>query len=191
MHNISFYVPMQDKSMMSVSSSVLNNKLTPLMVALVASSALFLSACSDSNTPADTKQAEAIADLSMFAGCYAVSHDGPAQIRVSQQGGAWVMQMKEPASAKRVWDDAEPLEVLAKSDIPTYFSIDPDNVDAVIGRPDRVLVLAHVKPVYANIYQLLDSEYLSYIYRGANTIYRVECDEVNTDILANPHSNIV
>jgi len=81
--------------------------------------------------------------------------------------------------------------VLAKSDIPTYFSIDPATVDAVIGRPDRVLVLAHVKPVYANIDPLLDSEYLSYIYRGANTIYRVECDEVNTDILANPHANIV
>jgi hypothetical protein len=191
MHNISFYVPMQDKSMMSVSSSVLNKKLTPLMVALVASSALFLSACNDSNTPADAKKAEAPADLSIFAGCYTVSHDEPAQIKVSQQGGGWVMQMKEPASAKRVWDDAEPLEVLAKSDIPTYFSIDPDNVDAVIGRPDRVLVLAHVKPVYANIDPLLDSEYLSYIYRGANTIYRVECDDVNTDILANPHANIV
>ena len=38
---------------------------------------------------------------------------------------------------------------------------------------------------------LLDSEYLAYIYRGANTIYRVECDDVNTDILANPHANIV
>ena len=182
---------MQDKSMMSVSSNVLNKELTPLMVALVASSALFLSACNDSNTPADAKKAEAPADLSIFAGCYTVSRDEPAQIKVSQQGGGWVMQMKEPASAKRVWDDAEPLEVLAKSDIPTYFSIDPDNVDAVIGRPDRVLVLAHVKPVYANIDPLLDSEYLSYIYRGANTIYRVECDEVNTDILANPHANIV
>ena len=182
---------MQDKSMMSVSSNVLNKELTPLMVALMASSALFLSACNDSNTPADAKKAEAPADLSIFAGCYTVSHDEPAQIKVSQQGGGWVMQMKEPASAKRVWDDAEPLEVLAKSDIPTYFSIDPDNVDAVIGRPDRVLVLAHVKPVYANIDPLLDSEYLSYIYRGANTIYRVECDDVNTDILANPHANIV
>ena len=177
--------------MMSVSSNVLNKKLTTLMVALMASSALFLSACNDSNTPDDAKKAEAPADLSIFAGCYTVSRDEPAQIKVSQQGGGWVMQMKEPASAKRVWDDAEPLEVLAKSDIPTYFSIDPDNVDAVIGRPDRMLVLAHVKPVYANIDPLLDSEYLSYIYRGANTIYRVECDDVNTDILANPHANIV
>ena len=177
--------------MMSVRPNVFYKKWPPLMVAITVSSALFLSACNDSNTPADTKQVQTTADLSIFEGCYTVSHDEPAQIKVSQQGGAWVMQMKEPASAKRVWDDAEPLEVIANSDIPTYFSIDPDNVDAVIGRPDRVLVLAHVKPVYANIDPLLDSEYLSYIYRGANTIYRVECDEVNTDILANPHSNIV
>lgn len=161
------------------------------MVAITASIALFLSACNDSNTQADTNKVETAADLSIFEGCYTVSHDEPAQIKVSQKDGAWVMQMKEPASAQRVWDDPEPLEVIENSEIPQFFSIDPDNVDAVIGRPDRVLVLAHVKPVYANIDPLLDSEYLSYIYRGANTIYRVECDDVNTDILANPHANIV
>ena len=177
--------------MMSVYSNVFYRKLMPLMVAITASSVLFLSACNDSNTQADTKKVETAVDLSVFEGCYTVSHDEPAQIKVSQQQGAWVMQMKEPASAKRVWDAAEPLEVIENSDIPTFFSIDPDNVDAVIGRPDRVLVLAHVKPVYANIDPLLDSEYLSYIYKGANTIYRVECDDVNTDILANPHANIV
>ena len=177
--------------MMSLRSKPSSKHFSHLMIALAASSMLFLSACNDSNTQADTEKVETVADLSIFEGCYTVSRDEPAQIKVSQQGGGWVMQMKEPASAKRVWDDAEPLEVLAKSDIPTYFSIDPDNVDAVIGRPDRVLVLAHVKPVYANIDPLLDSEYLSYIYRGANTIYRVECDDVNTDILANPHANIV
>lgn len=178
--------------MMSVYSNVFYSKrLMLLMVSITASSALFLSACNDSNTQADTEVVEAVADMSVFEGCYTVSHDEPAQIKVSQQEGAWVMQMKEPASAKRVWDDAEPLEVLENSDIPKFFSIDPDNVDAVIGRPDRVLVLAHIKPVYANIDPLLDSEYLSYIYRGANTIYRVECDDVNTDILANPHANII
>ena len=162
------------------------------MVGVAASSVLFLTACNDSSgSKIDAKTVETAADLSVFEGCYTVSNDEPAQIKVSQQGGSWVMQMKEPASAKRVWDDAEPLEVIENSDIPKFFSIDPDNVDAVIGRPDRVLVLAHVKPVYANIDPLLDSEYLSYIYKGANTIYRVECDDVNTDILANPHANII
>lgn len=176
---------------MSLRSNISYKRLSHSMVGIVVSSALLLSACNDSNTQADTEMVEPAADLSIFEGCYTVSDDEPAQIKVSQQDGAWVMQMKEPASTKRVWDDAEPLEVIEKSDIPTFFSIDPDNVDAVIGRPDRVLVLAHVKPVYANIDPLLDSEYLSYIYRGANTIYRVECDDVNTDILANPHANIV
>src|SRR5699024_12634782 len=100
MHNISFYVPMQDKSMMSVSSSVLNKKLTPLMVALVASSALFLSACNDSNTPADAKKAEAPADLSIFAGCDTVSRDEPARRKVSQEGGGWVMQEDDTSRAQ-------------------------------------------------------------------------------------------
>lgn len=182
---------MQDNPIMSLRSNIFYKRLMCLPVGIAVSSALFLSACNDSNIQADTGLVEAATDLSVFEGCYTVSHDEPAQIKISQQDGSWVMQMKEPASAKRVWDDAEPLEVIENSDIPQFFSIDPDNVDAVIGRPDRVLVLAHVKPAYANIDPLLDSEYLSYIYRGANTIYRVECDDVNTDILANPHANIV
>ncbi|MFB9161788.1 hypothetical protein SAMN05660405_00410 [Psychrobacter pacificensis] len=175
---------------MSLCSSIFYKRLTYLMLSATASTVLLLSGCSDSSdAQADTEVAAT--DLSVFAGCYTVSQDEPAQIKISQQEGAWVMQMKEPASAKRVWDEPEALEVIKNSDIPQFFSIDPDNVDAVIGRPDRVLVLAHVKPAYANIDPLLDSEYLSYIYRGANTIYRVECDDINTDILANPHANVI
>ena len=175
---------------MSLCSHVFYKRLTYLMLSAMASTALVLTGCSDSSdAQADTEVAAT--DLSVFAGCYTVSQDEPAQIKISQQEGSWVMQMKEPASAKRIWDNAEPLEIIENSDIPKFFSIDPDNVDAVIGRPDRVLVLAHVKPAYANIDPLLDSEYLSYIYRGANTIYRVACDDVNTDILANPHANII
>lgn len=177
---------------MLLRSNVIRKKLTLLTVCITASSALFLVGCNDtSTTTVDKKMTTTGSDLSVFEGCYTVSSDEPAQIKVSQQEGTWVMQMKEPASAKRVWDIPEPLEVLDNSQLPKFFSIDPDNIDAVIARPDRVLVLAHVKPVYANIDPLLDSEYLSYIYKGANTIYRVDCDDINTDILANPHANIV
>lgn len=176
---------------MSLRSNVFSKRQTRLMVSMAISSALFLTACSESHTQPEAEVVEAASDLSVFEGCYTVSQDEPAQIKVSQQEGSWVMQMKEPASAKRVWDNPEPLEAIENSAVPQFFSIDPEHVDAVIGRPDRVLVLAHVKPVYANIDPLLDSEYLSYIYRGANTIYRVECDAVNTDILANPHADIV
>ena len=187
-----FNTLMQDNDAMPLRSDIIGNKLTILATSLTACSVLFLTSCSDNNsTAADTKEVEPAVDLSIFEGCYTVSSDEPAQIKVSEQQGVWVMQMKEPASAKRVWDTPEPLEIVKSSEIPKFFSIDPDNVDAVIARPDRVLVLAHVKPVYANIDPLLDSEYLSYIYKGSNTIYRVKCDEINTDILANPHANLV
>ncbi|WP_227511827.1 MULTISPECIES: hypothetical protein [unclassified Psychrobacter] len=181
----------QDDIIMLKRSDVICKRLTLLVVSGITCSALLLAGCNDSSTTVVKDAAKTETDLSIFEGCYTVSSDEPAQIKVSQQQGRWVMQMKEPATAKRVWDTAEPLEELDNSEIPKFFSIDPDNVDAVIGRPDRVLVMAHVKPVYANIDPLLDSEYLSYIYKGANTIYRVECDEVNTDILANPHADIV
>lgn len=168
---------------------------TALLVITVASSSLLL-ACSDKkaaeNEVATDNQAVAeTGNLATFAGCYTVSFDEPAQIKISEQNGAWVMQMKEPKSANRVWDTPEPLEALDKANLKKYFSIDADNVDAVIGRPDKQLVMAHVLPAYANIDPLLDSEYLAFIYKGANTIYKVECDDVNVDILANPHANIV
>ena len=172
-----FHARRQDDLIMSLRSNVSNKKVSGLMIIMTTISVLFLNACNKNN--------------STFEGCYTVSHDEPAQIKISKLNGVWVMQMKEPARSNRIWDNPEPLEVMKNSDVPTFFSIDPDNVDAVIGRPDRVLVLAHVKPSYATMDPLLDSEYLSYIYRGANTIYRVECDDVNTDILANPHANIV
>ena len=177
---------------MAKGTDVIGKSFTTLLTSITACSVLWLAGCSDSDPEATSVESTVSqADVSIFAGCYTVSFDEPAQIKVSEQNGKWVMQMKEPASSGRVWDDPEVLEVVDNEEIPTFFSIDPDNVDAVIARPDRVLVLAHVKPAYANIDPLLDSEYLSYIYRGANTIYRVECDEVNTDILADPHANIV
>lgn len=132
-----------------------------------------------------------VESLDVFAGCYTVSYGEPAQIKVSKQADGWVMQMKEPARNKRIWDEPELLEEIDKRQIGKYFSIDKQHVTAMIGRPDRVMVLAHVTDAYANIDPLLDSQYLVFIYQGANTIYKVPCDNINTDIKANPHANIV
>ena len=160
--------------------------LKKLSLALVAASSVLLTAC-DSNSSAqpsgDSEQsAESILQQhsELFSGCYTVSHDEPAQIKVSLQEQGLVMQMKEPKSAKRVWDNPEPLEVLPLDRVPNYFSIDKKNVTALIGRPDQLFVLAHVKEAYANIDPLLDSQYLGYILQGANTIYKVDCDDVAT-----------
>lgn len=117
-------------------------------------------------------------ELSSFTGCYTVSKDNPAQIKVSKDGFEWTMQMKEPNTSHTVWDPAEPLEVISRDEIPKFFSIDPDHIDAIISRPDRVFVLAHIKPEYANIDPLLDGEYISYLYDGANVIYKVDCDDI-------------
>ena len=96
-----------------------------------------------------------------------VSHDEPAsEIKVSQQMAARGWCKWKNLQVRSVRDDLSRQKMIENSEYRS-FSIDPDNVDAVIGRPDRVLVLAHVKPVYANIDPLLDSEYLSHIYRGA------------------------
>ena len=157
--------------------------------------ALMLNACDKSqttdtvvNTEAGAKQQDSEALIkqhaAMFSGCYTVSHDEPAQIKVSQQPQGLVMQMKEPKSANRVWDDPEPLEVMPMDKVSKYFSVDPKNVEGIIGRPDRVLVMAQVKQAYVNIDPTLDSQYLGYILQGANTIYKVECDDTPTEELS-------
>ena len=147
--------------------------------------------CDRQNSNAQQQAVEDGSSLQVFAGCYTVTHGEPAQIKVSQQADGWVMQMKEPARAHRVWDDPEPLQVIDKKQLGKYFSIDGSHVTAMLGRPDKVLVLAHVTDAYANIDPLLDSQFLAHIYQGANTIYKVDCDNTNTDILADPHANIV
>ncbi len=157
--------------------------------------ALMLNACDKSettdpvvNTEAGAKQQDSEALIkqhaAMFSGCYTVSHDEPAQIKLSQQQQGLVMQMKEPKSANRVWDDPEPLEVMPMDKVSKYFSVDPKNVEGIIGRPDRVLVMAQVKQAYVNIDPTLDSQYLGYILQGANTIYKVECDDTPTEELS-------
>lgn len=122
--------------------------------------------------------------VEMFAGCYTVSPDEPAQIKVSQQDNGLVMQMKEPKSANRIWDDPEPLEPISLDKVSKYFSIDANNLDALIARPDRVLVMAKVKQSYVNIDPTLDSEYLGFILQGANTIFKVDCDDTPSEDLA-------
>lgn len=100
------------------------------------------------------------------------------------------MQMKEPKSANRVWDDPEPLEPIAVDKVSKYFSVDEKNVEGVIGRPDRVFVIAQVKQAYVNIDPTLDSPYLGYILQGSNTIYKVECDDTPADeAIETPHQN--
>lgn len=102
-------------------NSKLCNKLAILAISSIACSALFLTGCNDSSlSDAENTETKAEADLSVFAGCYTVSHNEPAQIKISEQSGEWVMQMKEPASANRVWDVAEPLEIVDNSEIPKF-----------------------------------------------------------------------
>ncbi|WP_227430703.1 hypothetical protein [Psychrobacter sp. I-STPA6b] len=129
--------------------------------------------------------------LQKFEGCYAVVHNSPAQIKISQQAGQWVMQMKEPARAKRVWDDPERLEVMDIKQAKSYFPMDIKHVTAMIGRPDKKLVLAQVSSAYQNTNPLVDSQFFVFIHQGENTIYQVPCDDVNMDLLATPQTNIV
>lgn len=131
------------------------------------------------------------ANSRIFSGCYTVDKSEPAQIKVSQQDNGLVMQMKEPVSAKRVWDSPEPLEILDVNQSSNYFSIESKEVTHLIARPDKLLVIAHVDSAFANMDPLLDSDYLGYILQGANTIFKVECDDIHSDeVVEGKMSNI-
>ena len=168
---------------------------------LLSGAALFVAACDKSDTSDPVVTNETASDAlnseqsikqhaDMFSGCYTVSQDEPAQIKISQQAQGLVMQMKEPKSANRVWDDPEALEPIALDQVSKYFSIDKNNVEGMIGRPDRVFVVTQVKQAYVNIDPTLDSPYLGSILQGSNTIYKVECDDTPAeDLVENPQQN--
>ncbi len=156
---------------------------------LVVTSIIALSGCNttsnaiNKNTTSKDKAIESKVtknkiDLSLFVGCYTIDDDRTAQIRISKVGYEWMMQMKEPPTANYVWDAAETLEIINKNQASKLLSIDPSNINASIARPDRMLVLAHIEPVYVNIDPYLNSEYIALIDRSIYEIYQVECDAI-------------
>lgn len=125
---------------------------------------------------------------SAFIGCYTINYHTPAQIKISQQNNQYVMQMKEPTGAKSVWDTPEPLNVMDIDAAWDFFAVNALNlnksdIQAVLARPDKMMVLAHIKPASKNINPMLDSAFVVYIFRGSNTIYQVECDDTLVDIV--------
>lgn len=170
-----------------------NWQLAAVMLAIVVGLSGCLGGCGsslDGNADNAGSADNSSKDISVLVGCYTVSVDEPAQIKLSLNEGQLLMQMKEPAHAAQLWDAPEPLLPLATDQIGNYFNIDASQVTAVVARPDKMLVMAHVQPSYANVDPLMDSEYLAYIYKGANTIYKVACDEQPLDLLDNPHGKI-
>lgn len=117
----------------------------------------------------------------ILVGCYTVSRDEPAQIKISQTGQQYTMQMREFNDPTKAWDKGEPLEALANTDseLQKYFDIKTDEhqyVEKVIARADRVFVLAKISDSFMNINPQFDSPYLGFIYKGSNTIYKTPCE---------------
>lgn len=143
---------------------------------------LGIMACGDKG--AQTKTQESPTNQATdFTGCYTIKADSPAQIKISQADGKWVMQMKEPKGSVTPWDKPEPLAPMDIAKAWEFFGVntlklDSSDVEAVIARPDNMMLLAKVKTASKNVNPLLDSEFVVYIFRGSNTIYPVECDEI-------------
>ncbi len=122
----------------------------------------------------DNNRVAATAEL--FSGCYSVDEDKVPQIKISQQAGQIVMQTRESDTTKGVWNTPEPMHILPLDQVTHYFSEEAQNIDGLIARPDNIFAVAHVKSAYVNINPLLDSDYLGFILKGNNTIYKVACD---------------
>lgn len=155
----------------------------------VAVSMLMLVACqkpadADKAVSADAQQTDMKADAKTdaLAGCYTVSQDEPAQIRINQTADGFSMQMKEEGDKSSQWDKPEPLKSLSIDEGWTYFQmnaldLNKSDVSQIIARPDGVMVLAHIKDTAKNVNPRLDSEYVMYIVHGSNTVYQVPCDD--------------
>ncbi|MGP9492064.1 hypothetical protein [Psychrobacter sp. AOP7-B1-24] len=134
-------------------------------------------------TPSEQKMISAIPDTEIFTGCYSIHADQPAQIKINKSSYGWSMQMKEPPNAHYVWDESEPLTLLDRSEMSTFFPISMEHVDIAIRRADDVLVIAHIRDGYvASSDSSIDSEYLSYLYGNTRIIYKVDCDEIQIEL---------
>ena len=123
-----------------------------------------------------------IANGSAFVGCYTIDKTKSAQIKITHDGNTYAMQMKEPKGAPTIWDNPEPIGDIDIDSAWEFYqvnalSLNKSDIEAVIARPDRMMVLAKLKPSITNINPLLDSPYVVFIFRGSNTIYQIECDD--------------
>lgn len=148
-----------------------------------------LTACqptnSPSNSPANVTTNTDVNKNEHLIGCYTVSRDEPAQIKISKQGDQYVMQMREHNNPNKVWDNPEPLEIIANEnpELRKYFDIKVDEqqvIEQSLARADRVFVLAKISDSFANINPQFDSPYLGFIYQGSNSIYQVSCENPTT-----------
>lgn len=163
--------------MISMKASFLSLKYSCAVGLLIA-----LTACEpkvNQDTPSHTESvATSSSDL---VGCYTVSHEEPAQIKINQVEDGFNMQMRESEGSPDVWDKPEPLTVIDVDKGWDYFKVNAldlnkNDVDAMIGRSDGMMVLAKVKDAAKNINPRLDSSYVMYIVQGSNTVYKVACD---------------
>lgn len=147
----------------------LTSKLTvPLLLALT------LTACQKNP---DTKTTSPNANSAGLVGCYTTMKTEPAQIKINEQNGRYTMQMREFNDPDKPWDKPEPLQTLAQKDIKVYFDVDEKSVENAVIRPDKVFALAKVQDSLMNLDSRFDSNYLGFIYKGSNTIYKVECGQ--------------
>lgn len=149
---------------------------------------LALSACQKQPTDTPKAQESTAQAPSEFVGCYSIHKNKPAQIKINLEHDAYTMQMKEPAGAKSVWDKPESLKLISTDEAWDFFGVNPldlnkSDVESVIARPDKMMVLAKVKSVAQHINPHLDSPYVVYIFKGSNTIYQVPCDDTPLDIV--------
>lgn len=160
-----------------------------LFTLLLLASLLTLSAC-NKNTPEPTteKTSQTATTNQAFVGCYTINFHGPAQIKISEQDQKLVMQMKEPKGSKNIWDNPEPIHNIEIDKAWEFFKVNTldlnkSDVQSVIARPDNLMVLAKIKEASKNINPKLDSQYVVYIFQGSNTIYQVDCDDTQIDII--------
>lgn len=149
---------------------------------------LALTACNQSAPIDDVAPDKANRQAKIFVGCYGVEKNGLAQIKISEQAGNFVMQMKEPDGAKTPWDSPEPLDEISIDKAWDYFgvnalSLEKSDIERVLARPDQMMILAKLKDASQNINPLLDAPYVVYIFKGANTIYQVSCDDEPVNII--------
>ena len=165
--------------------------LNKLSLAIVCVLSLNLSACSKPQNPTsasnETTATQSADSNDVFVGCYTVSHSEPAQIKIikngdSKSGESYAMQMREFNDPTKNWDKPETMQVIANDspDIQKYFDIKAGEnkyLEKVIARPDRVFVLAKITDSFASLNPQFDSPYLGYIYKGSNTVYKVDCEQ--------------
>lgn len=105
-------------------------------------------------------------------GCYATHARKPAEFRIEQQQGRYLVSFNRDEQWQR---DPTALQVSTRADIARFFKDDADQIDKALVHPNGGFGIFHFNAGATLKGKAKDSDYMALVLIGAGPVFKVRC----------------